>query len=127
MTSRPTTPLAVLVEYAHRRHWVEQYHEEAKTELGWDQYQGRRWDGFHRHAMTGDAELQFSGLVGSARAGTAAGAGGPGPLFPPRPDRRRLPLPEVHRRVSEWLRRAAIRELLALGLITRYYSPKLQL
>jgi SRSO17 transposase len=31
------TPLAVLVEYAHRRHWVEQYHEEAKTELGWDQ------------------------------------------------------------------------------------------
>jgi hypothetical protein len=32
----PTTPLAVLVEYAHRRHWVEQYHEEAKTELGWD-------------------------------------------------------------------------------------------
>jgi SRSO17 transposase len=47
----PTTPLAVLVEYAHRRHWVEQYHEEAKTELGWDQYQGRRWDGFHRHAV----------------------------------------------------------------------------
>jgi hypothetical protein len=38
-----------MVEYAHRRHWVEQYHEEAKTELGWDQYQGRRWDGFHRH------------------------------------------------------------------------------
>jgi SRSO17 transposase len=31
------TSLAVLVEYAHRRHWVEQYHEEAKTELGWDQ------------------------------------------------------------------------------------------
>jgi SRSO17 transposase len=47
----PTTPLEVLVEYAHRRHWVEQYHEEAKTELGWDQYQGRRWDGFHRHAV----------------------------------------------------------------------------
>jgi SRSO17 transposase len=47
----PTTPLEILVEYAHRRHWVEQYHEEAKTELGWDQYQGRRWDGFHRHAV----------------------------------------------------------------------------
>ena len=39
-----------LVEYAHRRHWVEQYHEEAKDMLGWDQYQGRRWGGFHRHA-----------------------------------------------------------------------------
>jgi len=29
-----TTVLATMVEYAHRRHWVEQYHEEAKTELG---------------------------------------------------------------------------------------------
>lgn len=57
----PTTPLAVLVEYAHRRHWVEQYHEEAKTELGWDQYQGRRWDGFHRHAVL--VMLSYSFLV----------------------------------------------------------------
>jgi SRSO17 transposase len=56
-----TTPLAVMVEYAHRRHWVEQYHEEAKTELGWDQYQGRRWDGFHRHAIT--VMLSYSFLV----------------------------------------------------------------
>ncbi len=55
------TPVAVLVEYAHRRHWVEQYHEEAKTELGWDQYQGRRWDGFHRHAIT--VMLSYSFLV----------------------------------------------------------------
>jgi SRSO17 transposase len=55
------TPLVVLVEYAHRRHWVEQYHEEAKTELGWDQYQGRRWDGFHRHAIT--VMLSYSFLV----------------------------------------------------------------
>jgi SRSO17 transposase len=55
------TPLAVLVEYAHRRHWVEQYHEEGKTELGWDQYQGRRWDGFHRHAIT--VMLSYSFLV----------------------------------------------------------------
>jgi SRSO17 transposase len=54
-------PLAVLVEYAHRRHWVEQYHEEAKTELGWDQYQGRRWDGFHRHAIM--VMLSYSFLV----------------------------------------------------------------
>jgi SRSO17 transposase len=57
----PTTPLEVLVEYAHRRHWVEQYHEEAKTELGWDQYQGRRWDGFHRHAVL--VMLSYSFLV----------------------------------------------------------------
>jgi SRSO17 transposase len=56
-----TTPLATMVEYAHRRHWVEQYHEEAKTELGWDQYQGRRWEGFHRHAIT--VMLSYSFLV----------------------------------------------------------------
>ena len=56
-----TTPLVVMVEYAHRRHWVEQYHEEAKTELGWDQYQGRRWEGFHRHAVT--VMLSYSFLV----------------------------------------------------------------
>jgi SRSO17 transposase len=55
------TPLAVLVEYAHRRHGVEQYHEEAKTELGWDQSQGRRWEGFPRHALT--VMLSYSFLV----------------------------------------------------------------
>lgn len=48
----PQTPLERMVEYAHRRHWVEQYHEEAKGLLGWDQYQGRLWPGFHRHAVT---------------------------------------------------------------------------
>jgi SRSO17 transposase len=40
-----------VVDYAHRRHAIEQFHEEAKGELGWDQYQGRLWPGFHRHAV----------------------------------------------------------------------------
>jgi SRSO17 transposase len=44
------TPLVRMVEYAHRRAWVEQFHEEAKGLLGWDQYQGRLWSGFHRNA-----------------------------------------------------------------------------
>ena len=35
-----TTPLALMVEYAHRRHWVKQYHEEANIELGWDSIKG---------------------------------------------------------------------------------------
>lgn len=55
------TPLEKMVEYAHRRHWVEQYHEEAKGELGWDQYQGRLWSGFHRNAVL--VMLSFSFLV----------------------------------------------------------------
>jgi SRSO17 transposase len=47
----PQASLATMVGHAHRRHWVEQYHQEAKTLLGWDQYQGRLWKGFHRHAV----------------------------------------------------------------------------
>src|SRR5208283_5870677 len=57
----PEVALERLVEYAHRRHWVEQYHEEAKGLLGWDQYQGRLWRGFHRHAVT--VMLAYSFLV----------------------------------------------------------------
>jgi SRSO17 transposase len=57
----PGVALGRLVEYAHRRHWVERYHEEAKGLLGWDQYQGRLWSGFHRHAVT--VMLAYSFLV----------------------------------------------------------------
>jgi SRSO17 transposase len=55
------TALEALAGYAHRRHAVEQFHEEAKGELGWDQYQGRLWPGFHRHAVT--VMLAYSFLV----------------------------------------------------------------
>jgi SRSO17 transposase len=55
------TPLATMVEYTHRRYWVEQFHEEAKSLLGWDQYQGRLWHGFHRHAVL--VMLSYSFLV----------------------------------------------------------------
>jgi SRSO17 transposase len=48
----PDATLERLVESAHRRHWVERFHEEAKGLLGWDQDQGRRWQGFHRHAVS---------------------------------------------------------------------------
>jgi SRSO17 transposase len=51
--------LEELVDYAHRRHAIEQFHEEAKGELGWDQYQGRLWPGFHRHAVTVMLAMSF--------------------------------------------------------------------
>lgn len=57
----PQVPPERFIEYAHRRYWVEQYHEEAKGELGWDQFQGRRWDGFHRNAVL--VMLSYSFLV----------------------------------------------------------------
>lgn len=43
------TPLHRLVELAHSRWPIEQFYEEAKGECGLDPYQGRRWDGWHRH------------------------------------------------------------------------------
>jgi SRSO17 transposase len=55
------TLLGTMVEYTHRRYWVEQFHEEAKSLLGWDQYQGRLWHGFHRHAAL--IMLTYSFLV----------------------------------------------------------------
>jgi hypothetical protein len=50
-----------LAGYAHRRFAIEQFHEEAKGEIGLDQYQGRLWPGFHRHAAT--VTLAYSFLV----------------------------------------------------------------
>ncbi|HET9221891.1 MAG TPA: hypothetical protein VFO07_05270 [Roseiflexaceae bacterium] len=55
------TPTAKLVEHAHRRHQVERFHQDAKELLGWDQYQGRLWQGFHRHAAL--VMLSYSLLV----------------------------------------------------------------
>jgi len=42
-------PLHRLVELAHSRWPIEQCYEDAKGECGLDHYQGRRWDGLHRH------------------------------------------------------------------------------
>jgi SRSO17 transposase len=43
------TPLQRLAEVAHSRWPIEQFYEDAKGECGLDHYQGRRWDGLHRH------------------------------------------------------------------------------
>ncbi len=43
------TPLRRLVQVAHARWVIEQFYEDAKGECGLDEYQGRRWDGLHRH------------------------------------------------------------------------------
>lgn len=107
-----TTPRAVRVEYAHRRHGVGQYQEEAKTELGWEQYPGRRWEGFHRQAIT--VRLSYRALVwlegrereqrkmsGRPRAGFSP-APGPPPRVPagsPSP-RERVAAPGRHPRIE---------------------------
>jgi SRSO17 transposase len=55
------TPLRRLVLLAHSRWVVEQFYEDAKGECGLDEYQGRRWDGLHRHLAL--VMLAYSFLV----------------------------------------------------------------
>jgi SRSO17 transposase len=99
-----------MVEYAHRRAWVEQFHEEAKDLLGWDQYQGRLWPGFHRNAAL--VMLSYSFLVWWEwqERMRQVRRGRPRRDFPPRRDRRRTPLPAIHRQVADRLRELAMRE-----------------
>src|SRR5205807_3429325 len=57
----PNTPLRLLVLLARSRWVVEQFYEDAKGERGLDEYQGRRWDGLHRHLAL--VMLAYSFLV----------------------------------------------------------------
>jgi SRSO17 transposase len=81
------TPLDRLVELAHARWPIEQFYEDAKGECGLDDYQGRRWDGLHRHLAL--AMLSYSFLVIQR---TAPKEGGLSPLTNRTHAPRRAPL-----------------------------------
>ena len=69
------TPPARLIALAHQRWVIEQFYEDAKGECGLDDYQGRRWDGLHRHVAL--SMLAYSFLVHHRLSDPAAGG------FPP--------------------------------------------
>lgn len=71
-----TTPLLRLVELAHARWAIEQFYEDAKGECGLDDYQGRRWDGLHRHLAL--VLLAYSFLMVQALPPESGGAFPPG-------------------------------------------------
>ncbi len=75
--------LKALVRIAHHRYPVEQFYQEAKGELGWDQYEGRRWHGFHRPALL--VCLAYSFLVLLRARHHRRGRGRPPRLFSPVP------------------------------------------
>ena len=66
------TPPARLLAVAHQRWVIEQFYEDAKGECGLDHYQGRRWDGLHRHValtMLAYSFLQYHRLQPAAAGG----------------------------------------------------------
>jgi SRSO17 transposase len=71
------TPLERLATLAHARWTIEQFYEDAKGECGLDDYQGRRWDGLHRHLAL--AMLTYSFLTLQRHAASDQPDGG----FPP--------------------------------------------
>lgn len=113
----PDTPLKRLAELAHRRWPIERFHEDGKGLLGWEDYQGRLWIGFHRHAVL--VMLTYSFLVWrewQQRHSKPRSRGRPRDPFSPRPDRRRLSLPQIHRQIVDALFEMAVQQRVQLSL-----------
>ena len=62
-------PLERLAALAHSRWAIEQFYEDAKGECGLGDYQGRRWDGLHRHLALSMVAYSFLMLHSSVTAG----------------------------------------------------------
>ena len=71
------TPLERLVALAHSRWVIEQFYEDAKGECGLRDFQGRRWDGLHRHLAL--VMLTYSFLMQQRQLASNGSEGG---LFP---------------------------------------------
>lgn len=104
------TPLHRLVEVAHSRWPIEQFYEDAKGACGLDHYQGRRWDGLHRHLAL--VMLAYSFLA-HQRWMPANPAG-----FSPSGERPSFPA--VHRQVLVWLFQDVVLWLIATNQITHF-------
>jgi SRSO17 transposase len=92
------TKLLRLVELAHLRwpieQFIEQFYEDAKGECGLDHFQGRRWEGVHRHLAL--VMLAYTFLMLHSLAHEVPAAPGAGVAFPPA---RQISLPACHRHV----------------------------
>jgi hypothetical protein len=74
------TSLERLAELAHGRWNIEQFYEDAKGECGLGDYQGRRWDGLHRHLALSMLAYSFLMVRSSI---TEEDRGGDLEAFPP--------------------------------------------
>lgn len=74
-------PLEEMVQLAHIRWVIERFYQDAKGELGLDNYEGRLWTGLHRHValvMLAHSYLALRQSYGSRAAPTSSS-----PAFPP--------------------------------------------
>ena len=94
-TLPPETSLERLVLLAHARWVIEQFYEDAKQECGFDHFQGRSWNGLHRHLAL--VMLAYSFLMHHRLTLPLP----PDEAFPPCVTQSSLP--GVHRQVLLWL------------------------
>lgn len=103
------TQLEKIVEYVHRRWHIDRFYEDAKNELGWGDYQGRKWVGFHRYTII--VMITYSFLTWREwkhRHSAPRSRGHPRNPFSPRRDRRRQSIQEIHRQVIDALWEMAV-------------------
>ena len=103
--------------YVRARWPIEQFYEDAKQECGLGDYQGRRWDGFHRHVAL--VMLAYSFLVQQRVSEPERAAGSFSPAV------QRPTLPSVHRAILLWLLQDLARWWLETDQITAFQSRRL--
>ena len=150
LTAPTSASLEELAQIAHRRPLIERNsYQNGKQEVGWSDYQGRSWNGYHHHLAMVMLALTWlhlhrhrlplaAGGPGSGSATTPSSASVPAtvtlatasgdvPVFLARCASRPCPLPHqvwesvqaTRRRFTSWLRAVIFRELLHRGTLPR--------
>jgi SRSO17 transposase len=115
--------LETLIGYVHQRWTIERFHQDSKQLLGWDDYQGRKWIGFHRNAILVMLSYSFlSWKEWRQRHSAPRTRGRPRSAFSPRSDKRRQSLANIHRQVVDTLWEMAIQQQIQLRQ-TPFHQP----
>jgi SRSO17 transposase len=75
-------PLERLASLAKSRWAIEQFYEDGKGECGLSDYQGRRWEGLHRHLALSMVAYSFLMLHSSVTRGAGGGSSSSEAFFP---------------------------------------------